>query len=117
MMNKFRTLVFTALVLIILGLLGLPHIAVADDDDDDDDDTIQSVVTLWWVVFNNPEECAGDPNIAGTLCGPDDLSRPKVEAAVLYGTGQVTQRDGRVTLVAPLYRTHLRSLRRGCKPL
>ncbi|MDJ0707380.1 MAG: hypothetical protein QNJ46_29250 [Leptolyngbyaceae cyanobacterium MO_188.B28] len=105
-MNKFRNLVFTTLVLIILGLMGLPRIAAANDNNDPENDTIRSVVTLWWIVFNNPDACVEDGGeLSPTFCDGPDLNRPEVEPAILYGTGQVTQRDGRVTLAAPLYRT------------
>jgi hypothetical protein len=65
----------------------------------------ETAVTLWWVVFNNPELCASETNVAGTSCGIDDLFNPDVEGAVLYATGGVTAKDGRITLVGSLYET------------
>lgn len=105
-MNKLRTIIFSAITLVAIALLGLPHLAVAGDDKEED--TIASTVTLWWVIFNKPEECLkddGDPNPEGTLCNGPDLFREEVEGAVLYGTGEVTQSNGHVTLISSLYKT------------
>ncbi|MDJ0707379.1 MAG: hypothetical protein QNJ46_29245 [Leptolyngbyaceae cyanobacterium MO_188.B28] len=105
-MNKFRNLVFTTLVLVILGVIGLPRVAVANDNNDLENDIIRSAVTLWWVVFNNPDACVEDGGeVSPNFCDGPDLRRPEVEPAVLYGTGQVTQSDGSVALIGPLYRT------------
>jgi len=56
----------------------------------------KEVMTLWWVIFNHPEAC-------GEACGEEDFENPDVAASVVYGTGQMTARDGRTRLVASLY--------------
>lgn len=97
------TAIFATTVVAISSQLGLLQPAAADNSN-----TRASTLTLWWVVFNNPEHCQldeGDPNPAGTVCNAPDLFREEVEGALLYATGQVTERNGQVTLVAPLYTT------------
>jgi chitodextrinase len=54
-----------------------------------------NAVTLWWAVFNNPEFCVKECDVA-------DLSIPEVQAAVLYADGEVVGEDGKVTFSASL---------------
>ena len=81
-------------------------------------------VTLWWVIFNNPNACTANPG-GEEQCGSADvfgqpfldsvaigspdpsLISPNTNAglAVLYATGGVTDRNGRVDLIASIYRT------------
>lgn len=62
------------------------------------------VVTLWWVIFNYPENCSDNS------CGANDMEEApnasddkKVHASVVYGTGQITDEEGKVMLVSSLY--------------
>ena len=84
----------------------------------------QHAVTLWWVIFNDPARCTANPGGA-VQCGnvdvfgapflqsvadgaPDPtLIAPNLDArpGVLFATGGVTTRKGRVRLVASLYRS------------
>ncbi|MFU8832950.1 MAG: hypothetical protein ACNA7J_12470 [Wenzhouxiangella sp.] len=63
-----------------------------------------SAYTVWWVVFNNPEYCQGD------ICGLQDLplpdfpdADPRVEAALLWATGDVSNDLGRARFSAHLF--------------
>ena len=82
-------------------------------------------LTLWWVIFNEPKECVTNPG-AAVRCGEIDvfgadyvasveagapdpsLLAPNTAAglAVLYATGGVTGRTGKVQLAASIYRSH-----------
>ena len=53
--------------------------------------TSGDAVTVWWVVFNHPENCQTKSPFR---CGPSDLSRPDVQASVLYAAGHVIGGDG-----------------------
>lgn len=81
-------------------------------------------VTLWWVVFNSPENCVANPGGA-ERCGlvdvmgqpyldsvasgqPDpSLIRPNLASgvAVVYASGGISRKSGRLRLAASLYRT------------
>jgi hypothetical protein len=53
-------------------------------------------VTVWWVVFNHPENChtkIDNPSFP-FRCGEPDLSRPDVQASVLYAAGNVIGHAG-----------------------
>lgn len=83
-----------------------------------------NAVTLWWVIFNNPENCTFNPGGA-EQCGSVDvfgqafldsiaagdpnpaLIAPNLAAGlgVVYGTGDRTNRFGRIRLVASIYRS------------
>ena len=83
-----------------------------------------NAVTLWWVIFNHPENCTFNPGGA-EQCGSVDvfgqafldsiaagdpdptLIAPNLDAglAVVYATGNRTNRFGRVRLVASIYRS------------
>jgi hypothetical protein len=52
-----------------------------------------AVHTVWWVIFNNPENCVGG-------CGPDDSSRPEVNASVFYAAGTITGANGKANFAA-----------------
>jgi hypothetical protein len=54
-----------------------------------------AVHTVWWVIFNNPEHCVGG-------CGPDDATRPAVNASVFYAAGTISGGSGRATFAAHL---------------
>jgi hypothetical protein len=54
-------------------------------------------VTVWWVIFNNPEECAGQPG-SPFRCAEADLFDPAVEASVQYAGGHVVGNSGRYTV-------------------
>ncbi|MBT8079970.1 MAG: hypothetical protein KJO31_15435 [Gammaproteobacteria bacterium] len=93
--------------------------AVADDNHGS-----KNAVTLWWVIFNNPDACSFNPGGA-EKCGTVDvfgqefldsiangspdpsLISPNIDAglAVLYGTGGISNRRGKLDLVASIYRT------------
>lgn len=52
-----------------------------------------AVHTVWWVIFNNPENCVGG-------CGPDDATRPDVNASVFYAAGTITGKSGKAGFAA-----------------
>jgi hypothetical protein len=52
--------------------------------------------SVWWVIFNNPDQCAGD-------CGMPDLFDPAVAASVQSGGGNMVGGSGNST-----YASHLR---------
>lgn len=58
-----------------------------------------TALTVWWVVFNKPDNCATSP------CGESDLFRPAVQASAFYATGALTDEEGDVMFVTPLYET------------
>jgi len=61
-------------------------------------------VTVWWVVFNHPENCRvklDNPSFP-FRCGETDLSRPGVEASVLYAAGHVVGGSGKAGFGAHL---------------
>jgi len=84
-MRSPRNLCFTVLVA-LLALTALAPAAHAAGKD---------AVTLWWVVFNNPGACDAE-------CDGTDLANPDVQASVVYSSGDVTGRAGRVRLVGAL---------------
>jgi len=61
-------------------------------------------VTVWWVVFNHPENCRAklDNPSFPFRCGETDLSRPGVEASVLYAAGHVVGGSGKAGFGAHL---------------
>lgn len=83
-----------------------------------------NAVTLWWVIFNHPENCTFNPGGA-EQCGSVDvfgqafldsiaagnpdptLIAPNLAAGlgVVYGTGDRTNRFGKIRLVASIYRS------------
>ena len=64
------------------------------------------VVTMWWVIFNYPENCSDNSCGANDLVdAPDLVDDKKIKTSVVYGTGQVTDEEGRVMLVSSLYPT------------
>ncbi len=81
-------------------------------------------VTLWWVVFNQPENCYGSADPAANCTSADVFGHAFLESvsngtpdpsliapnmasgvAVLYATGGLTDRSGRIRLAAALYKT------------
>ncbi|MFT4937333.1 MAG: hypothetical protein ACI88A_000347 [Paraglaciecola sp.] len=80
-------------------------------------------VTLWWLFYNNPDACISDPHGGSERCGIQDvfgqafldseaagtpdpsLISPNIAAGlgVVYATGGVTDRRGRITLSASAY--------------
>lgn len=85
--RNLRTAVLIALVAVtVLALAPAAHAAGKD------------AVTLWWVVFNNPGACD-----AG--CDGADLENPDVQGSVVYSSGDVTGRAGRVRLVGSITET------------
>lgn len=93
-------LVPTTLVCLAIGM-GSPRSVAAEESDGE-----PVVMTLWWVIFNYPQNCSDGS------CGANDLADEpgladdkKVKASVVYGTGQVTDEEGKVMLVSSLYPT------------
>ncbi|GAB4200633.1 MAG: hypothetical protein Tsb002_36870 [Wenzhouxiangellaceae bacterium] len=91
-----------------------------------------NAVTMWWVIYNNPDQCVTDP--AGPeQCGPVDifgqayldslaagnpdpsLIAPNLAAGlgVIYATGGITERNGKLRLAASIYRSDQASLDLG----
>lgn len=65
-------------------------------------------ITLWWIIFNYPENCSDNSCGANDLVdGPEIEDSEKVQASVVYGTGQLTDKNGNVTLVSHLYPTDI----------
>jgi len=111
-----RFYIFVGMALLTLTLFAEP--SAADDRSD------PRAITLWWVVFNNPADCITNPG-AAVQCGSADvfgpsfletvangapdpsLIAPNIDAglAVLYATGGITDRRGRITLAASIYKT------------
>ena len=80
-------------------------------------------VTLWWLFYNNPDACISDPHANSERCGPEDvfgqdfldsvaegapdpsLISPNTAAGlgVVYATGGLTDRRGRITMTASAY--------------
>jgi hypothetical protein len=50
-------------------------------------------VTVWWVIFNNPEECAGEEGVP-FRCAEPDLFNPDVQGSVQYAAGHVVGNSG-----------------------
>lgn len=103
----------------LIALLAVTALGAAAHDRD-----TRRAVTMWWVIFNNPDACTANPG--GTeQCGGVDvfgeafldsiasgvpnpaLISPNVDAglAVIHGTGAITNRKGRVRMVASIYRS------------
>lgn len=51
------------------------------------------VITLWWVIFNNPDECAGEG------CGEADLFNPAVEPSCVYAEGSIVGGNGHARFI------------------
>ncbi len=85
----------------------------------------QRAATSWWVIFNSPENCItapgediacggrdvfGQPYLDSLMAGEPDpsLIMPNVAAnyGVIYGSGAVTTRNGRVRLISSIYRSN-----------
>ena len=81
-----------------------------------------SAVTLWWVIFNDPNQCHGNPDEYANCSNVDvfgeafltsvqngapdpSLIAPNLAAkpAIVYATGGVTDRRGRIRLSAAIY--------------
>lgn len=61
-------------------------------------------MTLWWVAINNPAACEYQGGeIDGVPCNMPDLFNPEVQAAVLYGGGDIVNAGGRVSFKSRLY--------------
>lgn len=80
-------------------------------------------VTMWWLFYNNPDACISDPHADSERCGPEDvfgqdfldsvangspdpsLISPNTAAGlgVVYATGGLTDRRGRITMTASAY--------------
>lgn len=72
----------------------------------DDAATEAVVITLWWVIFNYPANCSDNSCGANDLIDTPDLKETeKVEASVVHGTGQTTDKGGNVLLISSLYPT------------
>lgn len=89
-------------------------------------------VTMWWVIFNAPENCIASPG-AAEQCGPVDVfGQPYLDSvqsgqpdptlimpnlpsglAVVYATGGISGKSGRVRLAASIYRTQAEGLNLG----
>lgn len=52
--------------------------------------------TVWWIIFNNPDACTyGNPAAPGSpACGPGDLGKVSVDAAIFYGGGFISDANG-----------------------
>lgn len=54
--------------------------------------------TMWLLIWNNPENCNGSPEVPGLRCVPGPgLDAP---SCVLFGTGQVVGNDGTLNFTA-----------------
>ncbi len=56
--------------------------------------------TVWWLVFNNPGFCASAPCSAADL--PGNGGDPRVQASVLFATGNFVTRNGKARFGAGL---------------
>ena len=84
----------------------------------------QRAVTLWWVIFNEPDNCVTSPGSA-IQCGAQDIFgqdyldsiadgtpdptqiEPNLASVpgVIYASGDITEKNGRVAMAASIYRS------------
>jgi len=109
-----RKLLSAAVLCMALAASALAHAPRSQDH----------AVTLWWLIFNSPENCVAHP-AAVERCGPLDVfGQPYLESvqagqpdpalimpnlasglAVVYATGGIAGKSGRVRLAASIYRS------------
>ena len=56
--------------------------------------------TVWWIIYNHPEACTG--RSANARCSAVDLGNAAAQPAVVYGTHQAIEPDGRGVFEARL---------------
>lgn len=108
-----NTALLPKLILAALLLLA-PGLALADRGDDggpsDRGRSSALALTAWWVVFNDPAACTAGPAPDGGTCLIIPVLDPPLvddlfasNGCVIHGSGAVSDRRGRVRLVASLF--------------
>jgi hypothetical protein len=109
-MNTFKTFLLIALIFVTQFTLA--------------ESGTKQASTLWWVIFNSPGECInspeeeikcgmldlfGNPFLESIAAGSPDPTLIKTnqyaEIAVIYATGAISGKSGRISMASSIYRT------------